>query len=140
MNIVIEAPIGLDEISSLLPEAQAKFDQLSGIFEADEIKTLIENMAAVNPTMSIAIGSICENMPLNEFMVKHVNAKGELTKTKDLKTRQRQAFQTTGLSKSARRQIARKAAKTKRANPTIGIKAQKKAKKAKAKRKMYGLD
>ena len=49
------------------------------------------------------------------------------------------ASQTTGLTKAKRRQIARKAVKTKRANPSIGIKAQRKTKKAMKKRKALGL-
>lgn len=76
---------------------------------------------------------------LNEFIVKSVNAKGVIARIKDRKTRALQAFQTTGLSKAKRRQIARKATKTKRANPSIGVKASRKRRRAMAKRKAMGL-
>lgn len=76
---------------------------------------------------------------LNEFIVKSVNSKGIITRIKDRKTRSLQAFQTTGLSKAKRRQIARKAMKTKRANPSIGVKSLRKRRRALAKRKAMGL-
>lgn len=76
---------------------------------------------------------------LNEFIVKSVNAKGVITRRKDRKTRALHAFQTTGLSKAKRRQIARKATKTKRANPSIAVKALRKRRRAIAKRKAMGL-
>lgn len=141
MQLIIENELVFDDVVNFLPEAEQKFNELSAVFSKEEIQRISENMAESNPFMAVALGSICESMPLNEFMVKHVSSKGELTRTKDLKTRQRLAFQTTGLSKSARRQIARKAIKTKKANPNVQIRAQKKIKKAKQKRKsMYGLD
>lgn len=80
-----------------------------------------------------------EIISLNEFIVKSVNSKGIITRRKDRKTRQLQATQTTGLSKARRRQIARKAAKTKRANPGIQVRAQRKKKRAMAKRRAMGL-
>lgn len=140
MLLTVKNDIVFDQVTPLLPEATERLAQLSGVFSHDEISKIVENLAADDENLAVAMGSLHENMPLNEFIVKHVDSKGKMTKSKDLKTRQRQAFQTTGLSKSARRQIARKAAKTKRANPTTQIKAQKKTKRAKQKRKsMYGL-
>ncbi|EQA7786684.1 hypothetical protein ACX818_001269 [Acinetobacter baumannii] len=140
MKIIVENELVFDDVSNLLPEAQKRYDDLSKIFEGSELSRVIVNLAKTEPEMAVAIGSIAESMPLNEFMVKHVNSKGELTKTKDRKTRERQAYQTTGLSKSERRRIARKAVKSKKANPSGQIRAQKKTKKARAKRKsMYGL-
>lgn len=140
MQIIVENDLCLDSVTALLPEAQNRLDELSAIFESAELTRLVENLAKSEPEMAVAIGSIVENMELNEFMVKHVDSKGNMTRTKDRKTRERQALQTTGLSKSARRAIARKASKTKRANPSGQIKAQKKTKKARLKRKsMYGL-
>lgn len=140
MEIIVENELALDSVTALLPEAHTRLNDLSKIFESAELVKLVENLAKSEPEMAVAIGSIIENMELNEFMVKHVNAKGEMTRTKDRKTRERQASQTTGLSKSARRAIARKASKTKRANPSGQIKAGRLTKKARAKRKsMYGL-
>ena len=89
--------------------------------------------------LAIALGSINEKMALNEFIVKHVSSRGDITRTKDIKTRQRNAYQTTGLSKAKRRQIARKATKTKRSNPSTQVRAERKRKKARAKRKAFGL-
>lgn len=76
---------------------------------------------------------------LSEYIVKAVNAKGTITRKKDRKTRERRALQTTGLSKAKRRQIARKASKTKRADPSIKRIANRKRKRAMAKRKAFGL-
>ena len=81
-----------------------------------------------------------DGITINEAMVKHVNAQGEVAKKKDRKTRERNAYMTTGLSKAKRRQIARRAAKTKRANPSITRKATRKQLKAKRKRKALGID
>ncbi|AFL47757.1 head scaffolding protein [Acinetobacter phage ZZ1] len=141
MQLIVENELVFDDVVNFLPEAEQRFKDLSAVFSHEEIQRIVENMVDKTPIMAIALGSLVESMPLNEFMVKHVSSKGELTRTKDRKTRQRLAFQTTGLSKSARRQIARKAVKTKKANPNDQIRAQKKIKKAKLKRKsMYGLD
>lgn len=138
MKILVDKTLGFEVVSGFLGEAQTKLDGLS-IFERDEIVKIVENLAATEPELAVAMGSIVENIQLNEFMVKHVDAKGTVTKTKDRKTRSKLAFQTTGLSKSERRRIARKAVKTKKANPSTQIRASKKKKRAMAKRKMLGL-
>ena len=138
--IIIENRIGLDEIVKIIPEAQKRYESLSECFGKDEITKITENLALKEPHLAIALGSINENIQLNEFMVKHVSSKGEVKKTKDRETRKKQAFQTTGLSKSARRQIARKSVKTKKANPSIERHASIKRKKAMKKRKSMGLD
>lgn len=137
--IIIENQIGLDDVVSMIPEAEKRFSTLSENFDKEEIQKIVENLAKSEPNLAIAIGALNENIQLNEFMVKHVNSRGEVERKKDKKTRTRQAFQTTGLSKSARRQIARKAAKTKRANPSIQVRADRKRKKAMIKRKALGL-
>ena len=72
-------------------------------------------------------------------MSKHVSSRGEVTRTKDRKTRERNAFQTTGLSKAKRRQIARKVVKAKKANPSGQVKGLRKRKKALKRRKALGL-
>lgn len=79
------------------------------------------------------------NEELRESLVKHVSSKGKITRRKSRKVRRRQATQTTGLSKGKRRQIARKAARTKKANPGITKRAQRKRKRAMKKRKSLGL-
>lgn len=138
--IILENAVAFDSVNGFMAEAKELLEKFSGTFSAEEMMKLAENMATDTPELAVAFGALSQEIPLNEFMVKHVNSKGELSKTQDLKTRQRKAFQTTGLSKSARRQIARKAVKTKKANPSGQIKKERLTKKAKAKRKtMYGL-
>lgn len=128
----------LEDIEKLLPEAKIRVKALS-VLEKSGINTIIENMVADEPAVAIAMLSILENESLSEVMVKHVSSSGQVTRTKDRKTRARNAFQTTGLSKSRRRQIARKAVKTKRANPSIQTRSLRKRKKALKKRKALGL-
>lgn len=131
----------LESVEAEIPEAQGRFAALSEALEKSDINNLVENMIAEGDIeCAIALGSLNESMALNEFIVKHVSSKGELTRTKDIKTRQRNAFQTTGLSKAKRRQIARKASKTKRANPSTQVRAERKRKKARSKRKAFGLN
>lgn len=130
-----------ESIEKLLPEALAKYETLSKHLDKTDINTIVENMIEDGEIeMAMALGSINEGEDqLNEFIVKHVSSRGEITRTKDLATRKRNAFQTTGLSKAKRRQIARKATKTKRANPSIQVRGERKRKKARAKRKAFGL-
>lgn len=129
-----------ESVEALIPEAQGRFASLSKALDKDDINNLVENMIENGDVeMGIAIASLTEEMELNEFIVKHVSSRGEVTRTKDLATRKRNAFQTTGLSKAKRRQIARKATKTKRANPSIQVRGERKRKKARAKRKAFGL-
>ncbi|AHY25155.1 head scaffolding protein [Pectobacterium bacteriophage PM2] len=130
----------IESVESLIPEAQGLFANLSKALDKDDINNLVENMFADGDIdQAIALGALNEDMELNEFIVKHVSSRGEITRTKDRKTRQRNAFQTTGLSKAKRRQIARKATKTKRANPSIQVRGERKRKKAIKKRKALGL-
>ncbi|UYD59713.1 prohead assembly protein [Aeromonas phage avDM5] len=108
-------------------------------FATDEIVGVISRVAASEPDMAIAMISVVESTSIDEAIVKHVNSRGEITRTKDRATRKRNAFATTGLTASTRRQIARRAAKTKRANPSINVKAQRKTKRALKRRKALGL-
>lgn len=129
-----------ENVETLIPEAQGRFDSLSKALDKADINKLVENMFESGEIdLAIALGSINEEMALNEFIVKHVSSRGDITRTKDIKTRQRNAYQTTGLSKAKRRQIARKATKTKRSNPSTQVRAERKRKKARAKRKAFGL-
>lgn len=74
-----------------------------------------------------------------ESLRKRVTSKGKVSKVRDRKTRSRRAQLTTGLSKAALRRKGRKAAKTKRRNPSIARKAKKRKKRADRKRKQMGL-
>ena len=131
----------IEDVEKLLPEAQGRIDHLSKAFDKDGINKIVENMVAVGDVnLAVAIGSLNEEMQLNEFIVKHVDSRGTVTRTKDRKTRERNAFQTTGLSKSKRRQIARKAVKSKRANPSSVARGVRKQKKAIKRRKALGLN
>lgn len=135
-----EFELTVENVEAQLEEAQGRYTALSGALDKADINNLVENMLADGDVeLAIALGSLNEEMQLDEFIVKHVSSRGELTRTKDRKTRERNAFQTTGLSKAKRRQIARKASKTKRANPSIQVRGERKRKKARAKRKAFGL-
>lgn len=129
----------LENVEELIPEAQGRLAALSTALSKDDINKIVENMIADDTDMAIALGALNEEMQLNEFIVKHVSSTGEITRRKDIKTRQRNAFQTTGLSKAKRRQIARKATKSKLANPSGQKRGERKRKKAIKRRKALGL-
>ena len=120
----------LENVEALIPEAQGRIDALSSALDIDDINTIIENMLETETDLAVAMASIINEEQLNEFIVKHVSSRGEVTRTKDRKTRERNAFQTTGLSKAKRRQIARKVVKAKKANPSGQVKGLRKRKKA----------
>ncbi|AAP76083.1 prohead core protein [Shigella sonnei] len=129
----------LENVEALIPEAQGRIDALSSALDIDDINTIIENMLETETDLAVAMASIINEEQLNEFIVKHVSSRGEVTRTKDRKTRERNAFQTTGLSKAKRRQIARKVVKAKKANPSGQVKGLRKRKKALKRRKALGL-
>ena len=76
---------------------------------------------------------------VDEKLVKAVDSKGHVTKKKDRKTRSRLATQTTGISKSKRKLIARKATRTKKHDVAGQVRAGRKRKKTLRKRKNLGL-
>lgn len=128
------------KIEAVLATAKSRIDHLvEAGFAMSEITGVIHAVAADEPDMSLAMISIVEATSIDEAIVKHVNSKGEVSRTKDRATRKRNAFATTGLTASTRRQIARRAAKTKRARPSINVKAQRKTKRAMKRRKALGL-
>nr|CAJ1523368.1 Phage capsid and scaffold [Escherichia phage vB_Eco_NicPhage] len=129
----------LENVEALIPEAQGRIDALSSALDIDDINTIIENMLETETDLAVAMASIINEEQLNEFIVKHVSSRGEVTRTKDRKTRERNAFQTTGLSKAKRRQIARKVVKAKKANPSGQVKGLRRRKKALKRRKALGL-
>lgn len=130
----------IENIELALPDAESRLKQLSEALDKADINIIVENMVAAGEFESaIALGSLNEEMQLNEFIVKQVSSKGEVTRRKDRKTRARQAFQTTGLSKAKRRAIARKVVRTKKANPSSTVRGTRKRKKAMKRRKALGL-
>ncbi|ASU00169.1 essential prohead core protein [Aeromonas phage AS-zj] len=142
---ILETDLEYDVLLSLIAEcvestAPEKAQHLKSVFGEDDSLTIAENMISENAIEALAILSILEESEeLDEVLVKRVNAAGTVTRIHDRETRKRRATQTTGLSKSQRRQIARHAVKTKRANPSIQIRANKKYKKAMRKRHSMGL-
>lgn len=76
---------------------------------------------------------------LCEAIVKRVDSRGQISRVLDRKTRRRRATQTTGLSKSKRRLIARKAVRTKKKDQAGQRKALKRRKRTLRKRKALGL-
>lgn len=117
-----------------LDEAQKLMD----IF-GDEAEDLIEKMIDEDATLALTMLSLQEGLSLSEVIVKHVDAKGNITRKKDRETRKRLAYQTTGLTTAKRRLIARKAAKTRKANPTIVVRAMRKKKRAEKRRAAMGM-
>lgn len=126
-------------VSECKPSVAGRLEEMKKIL-GDSVNTVLENMLNTDEAIeAFAMLSINDAEEIQEAIVKRVDALGIVTRLKDRKTRERQATQTTGLSKAARRQIARKAAKTKRAHPNIIRKAVRKQKKAMKKRHQMGL-
>ncbi|URC15131.1 prohead core protein [Paraglaciecola Antarctic GD virus 1] len=96
------------------------------------------NNPIVDPELGLSIDPLLEK-ELEEKLIKKVNPDGSISKVMDKKTRTRKATQTTGLSKSKRRLIAKKAAKTKKKDVGGVKKANRKRKKTVKKRKNLGL-
>lgn len=130
--------VSIDGIEKRIPEATERLSHIKALDES-VINTIIQNTMLSEAETACAMLSVYHDEPINEVHVKRVNSAGQVSRVKDRKTRQRNAYQTTGLSKSKRRQIARKAAKTKRANPSIKTRANRKRKKAMKKRAALGL-
>ncbi|ADM79859.1 prohead core-like protein [Aeromonas phage phiAS5] len=143
-NRIIESEEELEILKDLIAERKLIVgDRLEEMKTSlgDVVDTVLENMLNTDEAIdALAMLSLQEKEEdLQEVIVKRVDALGVVTRIKDRKTRERQATQTTGLSKAARRQIARKAAKTKRSHPNITRKAIRKRKKAMKKRDQMGL-
>lgn len=132
----LDIEITAEDLHEHLDEAKARVDILS--IDEGTVK-IIENLAVTEPNLALAMMAVVEGLTLDEVIVKHVDSRGNVERLKDRKTRERNAYQTTGLTKSQRRQIARRALKTKRANPSIATRAQRKRKKALRKRAALGL-
>ena len=132
------------------------YEEHSKIFSASELASIAENMILSEDERQFGVylyqvasgktedlfetaEELLENYDLSEAIARHVDATGNISRRKDRKTRARQATQTTGLSKSKRRQIARKAAKTKRADVGAQKQAVRKRKRAIRKRDSLGL-
>lgn len=139
MKIELNTTVELDKCQAVFAEAESRFGFLKECFTGEDLNTVIQNLAESEPEIAVCMGSLSESMQLNEFIVKHVSSKGEITRTKDRETRRRNATQTTGLSKAKRREIARKAVRTKKAQPSVQVKAKKKFRRAMKQRERLGL-
>lgn len=139
MKIKLANPVDLDKCQAVFSEAESRFGFLNETFSGDELEKVIQNISESEPEIAVCLGSIAESVQLNEFIVKHVSSKGEITRTKDRETRRRNATQTTGLSKARRREIARKAVRTKKAQPSKQVRAKKKFRKAMQRRARLGI-
>ncbi|WNL63097.1 prohead assembly (scaffolding) protein [Citrobacter phage Ci1] len=122
------------ELELRLDEAKAKLE----IFGEDS-GAIIDHLIEDDATLALAMISVQEGLSLSEVIVKHVDSKGVITRTKDRESRKRLAYQTTGLTTAKRRLIARKAAKTRKANPTIVVRAMRKKKRAEKRRAAMGM-
>lgn len=100
----LDIEITAEDLQEHLDEAKARVDIL-GIDEGT-VK-IIENLAVTEPNLALAMMAVVEGLTLDEVIVKHVDSRGNVERLKDRKTRERNAYQTTGLTKSQRRQIAR---------------------------------
>ncbi len=80
-----------------------------------------------------------ESMVLYEQIIKTVDSSGTVTRKISRNIRSRRAALTTGISKSKLKLRARKAARTKKQNPMIGVRALRKRRKALRRRKQMGL-
>lgn len=134
--------VGYDEVESLFGECavDGRLAELTEVF-GDDLNVFLENSLnkCDDAIEVLKMLSVLEEENLHEVLVKRVTAKGVISRVKDRKTRARLATQTTGMNKATRRRIARKAAKTKRANPGGKIRALRKRKRAMARRKSMGI-
>ena len=76
---------------------------------------------------------------LSEALVKHVSATGQINKRQSRAVRSRRAVSTTGMSKTALKMRARKAARSKKRNPAGLRMAKKRRIKALKRRKSMGI-
>lgn len=74
-----------------------------------------------------------------ESMVKRVSSDGSIRKTRSTTTRKRRATMTTGMSRAELRLRGKKAARTRKRNPSGVRRAIRKRRRAMRKRKQYGL-
>ncbi|MGL6228654.1 MAG: hypothetical protein ACRC3J_05540 [Culicoidibacterales bacterium] len=138
-DIEIENEAELDIVAKLVADKLDEAAAHYAIFEEDGIGLAEKLLKTEQTVFALALLSIAESESIVETIVKHVDSRGTITRKKDRHTRARLATQTTGISKSKRRAIARKMAKTKRANPSATIRANRKRKRAMNRRKSMGF-
>ena len=104
--------VKLDEVKAEMPLAEAYFNYVKDSFTEDYAVKLCENvMKSDNINVAIALGSLFKNLPINEFVSSHVFNEAEE------KEAGKEGKFTKGISLARKREIARKAARTRRADP-----------------------
>lgn len=133
---------GYDELEVMFNECSVDslLAEYTSVFGSD-LKIFLENNLnnTEDAVAALKLIAMVEGCDLHEVLVKRVTSRGVISRVKDRKTRARLATQTTGMAKAKRRQIARRAAKTKKANPSGKIRALRKRKRAMARRKSMGI-
>lgn len=126
-------------VEKALPEAIKIHKSLSETLDKDDINTVVENMARLELDLAIALGSVNENIQINEYLVKHVTSDGEVSDRQDKKTRARETASKSKVSLAKRREVARRAARTRRANPAKAKESEAKRQEARSKRSAMGV-
>ena len=137
-TFILDELLESHEYHSKLALAKTHYNSLSESLTDPEITALAIKMIPNDPALAVALGSLAENIQLDEFIVRQVNSKGEVKRMKDRDTRKRLAAQTTGLSKARRREISRKAVRTKKSQPSKVARAVRTRKKAMKRRIALG--
>lgn len=127
--------INPENVAAKLEEAREILKHLKGALDFNDINTIIENMAKTELDKAIALGSLHEDMPINEFIVKKVDSEGEVKDVQDNKT----ASLKSKISLAKRREIARKAARTRKANPAKAKESEEKRQQARSNRRDLGV-
>lgn len=126
-------------VEKSLQEATDIYKNLSETLDKNDINSVVESMASWNLELAVALGSINENIQINEFIVKHVTSDGDVSNRQDKKSRARQAATHSKVSLAKRREVARRAARTRRANPAKARESEAKRQEARKKRSEMGV-
>lgn len=121
--IVIENGLKVNpaEVEKKLTEAESLLGNVNKVLNKSDINKLIENMSNIsgNFELAIAMGSLNENLKVNDYIVKFVVTEDDSNNSTDKKPGNK-------LSLSRRREIARKAARSRMANPAAAKAAEEK--------------
>lgn len=138
--IVLNKLVNADNVKNKLEEATLIYKGLSKTLDKDDINKVVENMAkGGDEELAIALGSVNENIQINEYIVSHVTSDGDVSKRQDKKSRAREAASNSTLSLARRRELARRSARTRKANPAKAKEAEEKRQQARKKRTAMGV-
>lgn len=126
-------------VEKYIPKAKVTHSELSEMLDKDDINTIVENMSQWDVELAIALGSINEDMQINEYIVKHVTSDGKVSDRQDKSTRAREANSKSTLSLARRRELARRSARTRQANPAKARESEEKRQEARKKRAAMGV-